>query len=105
MPLGGDRRLRGEAGDDAKFTVTVTFEDKPYPSADLDTVSYTVFGADGSTVASGTATMAQEGSYGIDLTPDVTGKLTAGSITLSVAVSSKVVSIPTFVTYQFVATQ
>ncbi len=94
-----------KVGDDAKFTVNVTFEDKPYPSADLDTVSYTVFGADGSTVTSGTATMAQEGQYGIDLTPDVTGKLTAGSVTLSVAVSSKVVSIPTFVTYQFVVTQ
>jgi peptide/nickel transport system substrate-binding protein len=94
-----------KAGDDAKFTVMVTFDDKPYASADLDKVSYTLFGADGNMIASGDATMDQEGQYTIDLTPDVTGKLTAGSASLSVAVSSKVVSLPTFVTYQFVAMQ
>jgi peptide/nickel transport system substrate-binding protein len=94
-----------KAGDDGKFTVSVTFDNKPYASADLDKVSYTLFGADGSTVASGDATMTQEGEYAIDLTPDVTGKLTAGSASLNVAVSSKVVSLPTFVTYQFVVTQ
>jgi len=94
-----------KAGSDAPFTVTVTFDNKPYASADLDKVSYTLFGADGSTVASGDAKMTAEGSYAIDLTPDVTAKLTAGSASLNVAVSSKVVSLPTFVTYQFVVTQ
>ena len=94
-----------KAGDDAPFTVSVTFDNKPYPSADLDKVSYTLLSADGSVVASGTATMSQEGQYTIDLTPDITGKLTAGSVSLSVAVSSKVVALPTFVTTQFVITQ
>jgi peptide/nickel transport system substrate-binding protein len=92
-------------GADAPFTVTVTFDNKPYASADLDKVSYTLLGADGSVIASGVATMSQEGTYTIDLTPDITGKLTAGSASLSVAVASNVVALPTFVTYQFVVTQ
>lgn len=94
-----------KTGDDAPFTVTVTFDNKPYPSADLDKVSYTLLGADGSVVSSGEATMSQEGQYAIDITPDITGKLAAGSASLSVAVSSKVVALPTFATYQFVVTQ
>lgn len=100
-----DGPTSAKAGDDAQFNVTVTFNDKPYPSADLDKVAYTLFGADGSLVASGEAKMASEGQYTIDLTPDVTSKLTAGSVVLSVAVSSKTVSMPTFTTYQFVVTQ
>jgi peptide/nickel transport system substrate-binding protein len=94
-----------KAGDDAPFTVTVTTGGKPYPSTDLDTVAYTVFGSDGAVAASGTATKAAEGSYTIDLTAAITGKLIAGSSALSVAVSSKTVSMPAFVTYQFVVTQ
>ncbi len=94
-----------KAGDDAPFTVTVKFNDQPYPSKDIDKVGYTLFGSDGSVVASGAAKMTAEGSYAIDLAPDVTTKLPAGSASLSVAVASKVVALPTFVTYQFVVTQ
>lgn len=92
-------------GDDAPFTISVKFGDQPYASKDLDTVAYTVFAADGSIAAQGTATLASEGSYTVDLTKDVTAKLPAGTATLSVAVSSKVVSLPAFATYQFVVTQ
>ncbi len=93
------------AGTDAPFTVSVTFNNKPYPSADLDKVTYTLFASDGSVAASGEATMTQEGQYSIDLTAAVTGALPAGSTSLSVAVSSKAVGMPTFVTYQFVVTK
>jgi len=92
-------------GDDAPFTVSVKFKDQPYPSKDIDSVAYTLFAADGSVAATGTAKLASEGSYTIDLTPDVTGKLTAGSVSLNVAVASKVVALPTTVTYPFVVTQ
>ncbi len=92
-------------GDDAPFTVTVTFNNQPYPSKDLDKVGYTLFASDGSVAASGAATMTAEGSYTVDITKDVTSKLPAGSATLSVAVASKVVALPTFVSYQFVVTQ
>ncbi len=94
-----------KAGDDTKLTVAVTFNGKPYPSADLDKVSYTLFGSDGTVAGSGVATMTQEGSYSIDLTSAVTGALPAGPASLNVAVSSKVVSLPTFVTYQFSVTK
>jgi peptide/nickel transport system substrate-binding protein len=94
-----------KVGDDVPLTVTVSFNNKPYPSKDLDKVAYTLFGSDGSVVASGEAKMTAEGTYAIDLTKDITAKLPAGSTSLNVAVSSKVVSMPTFVTYQFVVTQ
>jgi len=94
-----------KAGDDAPFTVTVKFNDKPYPSKDLDKVGYTLFASDGSVAATGAATMTTEGTYTIDIAPAVTSKLPAGSTSLSVAVGSKVVALPTFVTYQFVVTQ
>jgi peptide/nickel transport system substrate-binding protein len=94
-----------KVGDDAPFVVDVSFNGAPYPSADLDKVAYTLFAADGSVAASGVATMTTEGQYTIDLTPDVTKSLAVGSASLSIAVSSKVVSMPTFVTYQFAITQ
>ncbi len=59
----------------------------------------------GSVAASGTATFTSEGQYAINLTADQTGKLPAGASSLNVAVSSKAVALPTFVTYQFVATK
>jgi peptide/nickel transport system substrate-binding protein len=94
-----------KAGDAASFTVAVTFNNAPYPSKDLAGVSYTLFAADGTVAASGDAKFSAEGSYTIDLTTDQTSKLTAGSSSLAVAVASKVVGMPTFVTYQFVATK
>jgi peptide/nickel transport system substrate-binding protein len=94
-----------KVGDEGTFNVTITFDSKPYPDADLDSVGYTLFGADGSVVTSGTATKASEGKYTITLSKDVTSKLTSGSVSLNVAVSSKVVSLPTFVTYSFAVTQ
>jgi peptide/nickel transport system substrate-binding protein len=94
-----------KVGDDAPFTVAVTFNNNPYPSKDLDKVSYTLFASDGTIAASGDATMTAEGQYAIDITADVTGKLPEGPASLNVAVSSKTVSMPTFVTYQFVVTK
>jgi len=94
-----------KAGDDAPFTVTVKLKDKPYPSTDIAKVGYTLFGSDGSVIASGEATKTAEGAYAIDITPDVSAKMLAGATSLSVAVASKTVALPTFVTYQFIVTQ
>jgi peptide/nickel transport system substrate-binding protein len=94
-----------KAGEAASFTVSVTFQDQPYPSKDIEQVGYTVFDASGNAVATGQATMTQEGEYTIDLGADATGKFTAGPASLNVAVASKTVSLPTFVNYQFVVTQ
>jgi peptide/nickel transport system substrate-binding protein len=89
------------AGTEGDFTLGVTFQGNPYPSKNL-TVSYTLFGSDGSVAATGDATLTAEGQYAINLTSDVTNKLPAGAAKLSIAVVSNLVAIPTFVTAQFV---
>ncbi len=91
-----------KAGDAVTFNVTINSGDVPYPSKDLDKVSYSIFDAAGTAVASGEAKMSAEGQYTVDLPADASAKLTAGSAKLSVAVSSKVVSLPAFATYEFV---
>jgi peptide/nickel transport system substrate-binding protein len=89
-------------GQPATFNVTITFQDAPYPMADLNGVSYLVKDANGEINVEGNATLTEDGKAVIELTADQTAKLVAGSSVLSVAVSSKVVALPTFVNYEFV---
>jgi peptide/nickel transport system substrate-binding protein len=90
------------AGEEAVFDVFVTYNDAPYPSADLSTVAYLVFDATGALVAQGDATFVEEGKYSVTLGSDVTGAFTSGAYKLEVAVSSKLVSIPAFGALEFV---
>ncbi len=90
---------KGEAAD---FTVAVTYDDEAYPSAKLNFVSYMLFDATGKLVEKGNATMTEEGLYAVSLSAETTGKLEVGGAKLLTAVSSKVVSIPTFSEYEFV---
>ena len=89
-------------GEAATFNVTITFNDAPYPQADLNSVSYIVKDATGAIALSGDATITGDGAAVIELTADQTSKLVAGSNVLTVAVSSKVVALPTFAPYEFV---
>jgi peptide/nickel transport system substrate-binding protein len=89
-------------GGEASFDVYVNFGDAAYPNAEIDGVKYLVFDAKGVLVASGVATAAEDGHFTITLVADVTSKLEAGSNKIEVAVTSKVVSIPSFATYEFV---
>jgi peptide/nickel transport system substrate-binding protein len=91
-------------GDEATYDVYVTFEDAPYANAELDTVKFLLFDAKGVIVAKGDATAVEDGHFTVTLAKDVTSKLEAGSNKLVIAISSKVVSIPTFATYEFVTT-
>ncbi len=86
------------------FNVTITFNDQPYPQADLSAVSFIVKDANGDIALSGPATITGDGTATVDLTADQTSKLVAGSNVLTVAIASKVVALPTFVTYEFVTT-
>jgi peptide/nickel transport system substrate-binding protein len=88
-------------GEEATFDVFVTYEDAPYPAAEIDTVKFLLFDATNTLVASGDATLVSDGQYQIVL--PTTG-LAAGSNKLEVAVASNVVSIPTFQAYEFVTT-
>jgi peptide/nickel transport system substrate-binding protein len=94
-----------QSGMDASFDVTVNFKDQPYPASDIDQVRYLLLNSSGESAASGKATFVSDGQYTVDLSKDVTGNLDAGTYKLSVIVTSKVVSIPSIVSAQFVVTK
>ena len=71
-------------GQEGDFNVTVTFNNAPYPSAEISQVKYLLFDATNAIVNTGTATMTAEGSYKVALTSDITTKLTAGSDKLEI---------------------
>jgi peptide/nickel transport system substrate-binding protein len=89
-------------GSEATFNIAVTFEGAPYPAAELSAVKYLLFDAGGNLVFSGDATLVSDGSYTVVLPATVTSTLAAGSNKLEVAVTSKLVSIPSFGSAQFV---
>jgi len=86
-------------GTDATFDVFVTYEDAPYPQAEIGGVKFLLFDAAGNLVAKGDATAVADGQYQVVV--PTTG-LAAGSNKLEVAVTSKVVSIPSFGSVEFV---
>jgi peptide/nickel transport system substrate-binding protein len=90
-------------GQEATFDVSVTYEDAPYPTSEIAFVKYLLFDSTGKMVASGDATNVQDGQYKVTLPVSATKLLAAGSNKLEVVVSSAVVSIPTFASYEFVA--
>ena len=94
-----------KAGEEAVFDVKITFKDEPYLNADLQSVTYWVTDATGALVAQGVAVAVEDGYYTVTLGADVTQGLVAGSNMLSVAVASKVVSVPAFATIEFVSAQ
>jgi peptide/nickel transport system substrate-binding protein len=105
MTMAVDGPTSVAAGTEAAFNVTITFNDQPYPSKDIDNVSYTLFNVDGSIAATGTAEFVAEGQYKVTLTADQTSALQAGTVKLTVAAASKAVSLPAFETAEFVVTK
>jgi peptide/nickel transport system substrate-binding protein len=89
---------------EATFDAFVTFDDAPYPSADLAKVSYLLYNAEGEMVASGEASLAAEGQYQAALTAAELGKLSAGSAKIEFVASSARVAIPTFAAFDFAVT-
>ncbi len=90
------------AGQEAVFDIFVTFKDDPYPAAEISAVKYLVFDATGTLVATGTAEALADGEYMVTLGGDVTEQMEAGAAKIEVAVTSTVVSIPRFSTFEFV---
>jgi peptide/nickel transport system substrate-binding protein len=89
-------------GSEATFDVAVTFEGAPYPAAELSAVKFLLFDANGNLATSGDATMVSDGQYQVVLSADVTTALAAGSNRLELAVTSILVSIPSFGSAEFV---
>lgn len=90
------------SGQEATFDVFVTYNDEAYPGDEIDAVKYLVFNANNELVATGDAEFVADGQYSFTLSADVTSGLEAGANKIEVAVVSKVVSIPSFATFEFV---
>jgi peptide/nickel transport system substrate-binding protein len=90
-------------GQEASFDVTVTYNNEAYPADEIGGVKYLVFNSNGDLVATGDAEFVADGQYSFTLGADVTGGLEAGANRIEVAVVSKVVSIPSFATFEFVS--
>ena len=89
-------------GEEAEFSVSVTLNDSPYPTADIKSVKFLVFDANNNIVAVNPAELVAEGQYKVVLTSEMTDKLVSGSNKLTVAVVPTVVAIPTFSSLNFV---
>lgn len=89
------------AGTQATFDVFVTYEDAPYPAAEITGVKYLVYDATGALITTGDATLVADGQYQVVV--DTTG-FPAGATKIEVAVTSLVVSIPSFDSLEFVTT-
>jgi len=88
-------------GDDATFDVSITYNGSPYPAAEISGVKFLVFDSTGALASTGEATFVADGQYQV-VVP--TTALTAGSNRIEVAVTSTVVSIPSFASFEFVTT-
>jgi len=89
-------------GEEATFDAYITFAGENYPSADIKVVNYLLFDATGMLVDKGDAVMVEEGLYAVTLSAEITGALVAGSNTLEVIAVPNVVSVPSFVQFEFV---
>ncbi|MEJ2737457.1 MAG: ABC transporter substrate-binding protein, partial [Anaerolineae bacterium] len=89
-------------GEEAVYDVLVTFQDEPYPTADLKMVKYLVFDATGQLAHAGEAGAVEDGYWQATLSADVTGALEAGSNQLVIVAVSKRAVIPVRATVQFV---
>ena len=100
VDLSGDGQVT--AGQEATFDVFVTYNDEPYAGADIDSVKYLVFNSNNELVATGDAEFVADGQYSVTLGADITGGFEAGANRIEVAVVSKLVSIPSFASFEFV---
>jgi hypothetical protein len=89
-------------GEEAVYDIFATFQDAPYPAADMKMVKFLVFDATGALAYVGEAEAVEDGHWQAMLGADVTGALEAGANQLVVvAVSSRAV-IPVKETFEFV---
>ncbi len=99
VTIEGPARVRAAEG--ATFDVMVTFQGEPYPADEIMAVKYLLFDAEGNVVATGDATLVEDGHYAIELTSDVLADMGVGAARIEVAVTSKVVSIPSLTSVEF----
>lgn len=91
------------SGNEAAYDVYVSFKDEPYAVEYMDMVKYLVLSSAGEVVVVGEAEAVEDGLWQIVLTAEETAELPTGVNRLEVIAASKMVSIPTFESMQFVS--
>lgn len=91
------------AGSEAVFNVYVTFKGEPYPTEYIDMVKYVILNSAGQIAVSGEAEVVDEGLWQVVLSAEDVAKLGTGANRFEVIAASKMVSIPTFETLQFIS--
>jgi peptide/nickel transport system substrate-binding protein len=89
-------------GSPAEFKVQVSFKGKPYPTKDLEFVRFMLFDAHGELLELGNPESIGDGTWRVGLSAKQTGRLSPGSNRLELAVTSRVVALPSFKTFRFV---
>jgi len=90
------------AGEETSISVSVTFEGAAYPSEEIDSVKYLLFDAAGKLIEVSEPALVSEGKYVVTLSADTTAML-YGPARLEVVIVSKVISIPSFDVFEFLA--
>ena len=96
---------RVAAGEEATFSIDVSYGGAAYAMDDIDQVKYLVFDATGELVETGEAAGVEDGLWEVTLGSDLTSGLEAGSNRLEVVVVSNLVALPSLGSMDFVTTE
>lgn len=91
-------------GSESVFDAYITFKDEPYLLSDIARVKYILYDATGAVLEVGDAVAVEDGHFQVTLSAETTAKLQTGSAKLEVAVVPIPVAIPSFTSFDFVAT-
>jgi peptide/nickel transport system substrate-binding protein len=89
-------------GTPAVFQVQISFKGKPYAAKDLEFVRYMLFDSRGELLELANPEPAGDGTWRVVLSPKQTARLASGSNRLELAVTSRLVALPSFRTFRFV---
>jgi hypothetical protein len=84
------------------FQVQISFKGKPYAAKDLEFVRYMLFDSRGELLELANPEPAGDGTWRVVLSPKQTARLASGSNRLELAVTSRLVALPSFRTFRFV---
>jgi len=88
-------------GEAPEFSLCITFNDEPYPDADIEQARYLLFDGRGQLRVEGDAEPIGAGCWTIQLEADQIAALGTGANSLEIAVTSIHVSLPSFATHAF----
>ncbi len=88
-------------GDSPTFNGSVTYQGNPYPSDEINNVTYLLFNVNGTLVETGQATPVSNGQFQVTLSPDTIAQLLNGSCKIEVVVGVNPVTISTFASALF----